>query len=1520
MDGDPTLTKTAEEIFIEAENEVFADAEANNNLDTYFDPSSDDSQVITNEEATGVENAQTDPTNKKQAKAIADGTQTEIFDVSEDTKTAEEAKKFNPFATPEVASKVGSKKLTTPAVNPLYDTLDNIATESETGRAVRVLDIINAIQKNKQTTKFEAVLAKRLEQAKVLLEGVKVRFVDPADMDDNVGSYIETVGGERVITLARSNNANDGRNNQTFLHEALHAATARIIAQYKENSNNLPIKQQKAIANLENLMLETGKRIDKKKADATITEEETFFNDAGAFSDVSEFVSYGMSHPAMQEILAKMPAVNNKYGKLGEFIRSIKEIFNFPVGVNNAFDELVIVSDRLLNITKKDFSQISPVNIKLNAKVSATERTARRKLEASKSPRAFLDAMKAVFAEKTITPAINLLLDAKNSITIPALKFALYTLPTQTVIDLGTRMYSLKGLKRLQTAVRRVGGDRTRRMMELAIKADMYGKFIRKFGPALNRALSDSMSLSTIFNINGSVYATEAQALRLDAQIIESRTRQADQSLTPNQRKAAKAAETKRKTELKIFYKGTKVDKDYPLGFIGWEQLNKDTQGEATKIYNMVKETYQQNFKEYYASLQKKIKDSDSLMEEGKTNVLAQIQKEMLDQMESGVYFPLVRFGDYYIGNGTGASRTFEMFESATERNARIRELATKIKNDNPQDTRTINEIANSEEFSQIGDTSRNLRDELEKGGKSDAGELLRNIFSAIDKNTSVNPATNAKTFSDINAIKNEIYQLYINTLPEQSMRKRFTKRKGTAGFSGDAFRIFLSTNHQAANQLSKVKHNDAMRGAIASAYDELQGRGGQDLLRARAYVDRVVTRALDDVGGDPLEGKLMERVVRFGNQAAFFYYLTSAKSALVQLTQLPVVGMPILAAKFGSAKAFGMMVKMLPVGNTLMARKMGEDGELRFAAKQTSLKESKFVLELPDDLKMFAFEAIDAADALDIFNATYATESAQRSRVPTQGYHSTLGSGVRMMGNFMSGAFHHSERWSRQIMFMSSYRLSMEQQMESYEQELSKLMETNQGMTRAQAVDALYAPYKGKTAEINKLMAENNFLVSSGRYTKEDAVSELLAKDKNITSPRKAARRAMLQAIDLSYEALFDYGQFNKPEILKGRGNMAFLRIPAQFLTFPINMTVFMGRNFYTMLPFIKGNVQKREAAIKFFGAQGMAFLFGGATGMWQYSSLMGVLEGMREMFRPEGEEEDEWYDDDDDGNPLGKRNLDLWFREWFIPKHFGPDSSLAKTFGLTDEQAKMLQRSVKLGPVSALTGLNIGASTSLDGLFFTKGKGIEDLEDIEEIMLEKLYGPAGSLFFKDLPKGVKLIAKGEFLEGAEKLMPAFFKGAIKSIRYEKEGLRTSKDFELKSAEYYTAGKLLGTTLGFNVTEVAEIREALFEAKNLIEQIKTERNGLLKAYDEVYNSYLRDSSPANESRVVEKSKEIAAYNVRNGQAGVGISNGDLRDSLKGRAKARFNAELTGGLMVGSPTEYKALLPLLRNSGVLLDE
>jgi hypothetical protein len=472
---------------------------------------------------------------------------------------------------------------------------------------------------------------------------------------------------------------------------------------------------------------------------------------------------------------------------------------------------------------------------------------------------------------------------------------------------------------------------------------------------------------------------------------------------------------------------------------------------------------------------------------------------------------------------------------------------------------------------------------------------------------------------------------------------------------------------------------------------------------------------------------------------------------------------------------------------------------------------------------------------------STYAADMTSRAKVPTQRYQGGAMRVLRWTGNLMGGAFHHLERITREIMYMSSFELE-------------------------------YA-----------------------RQIKQGA------------KPADAEKAAIDKAVDLVYESLFNYTQYNKPRAMKAG---PIPKIATQFMTYPLQMTSYLVRNFIGMLPFLNKS-QKKEAAIQFFGTIGMTAMFAGVVGLPGYSMIMGMAEGVREALRPDMEDEDadEYYDEDDDGNALGRRNLDIWFREWFIPHYFGRDSSLANAMGLTDEQALTLQRAVKMGPISAFTDLNIGSSVSLNELWFRDDVPAENSKEaLEQFVFSTMTGPFGSMA-TSLTGGVEDILNGDLVRGFEKLSPAFFRGAFTTYRLSQEGLQTRQGAEIENAEFYTTGKLIGQTLGFQSTSVAELQKFSFKAKQMVLGIQKERTKVLEKLDKAFQKFDNNPSDANEEAIDDILVEIDQYNYKNGM--IPITNETIKRSLEGRAKRRETAQY--GLILGEK-EAAFIYPMLEKT------
>jgi hypothetical protein len=406
-----------------------------------------------------------------------------------------------------------------------------------------------------------------------------------------------------------------------------------------------------------------------------------------------------------------------------------------------------------------------------------------------------------------------------------------------------------------------------------------------------------------------------------------------------------------------------------------------------------------------------------------------------------------------------------------------------------------------------------------------------------------------------------------------------------------------------------------------------------------------------------------------------------------------------------------------------------------------------------------------------------------------------------------MGGAFHHAERISREIMYMSSFELA-------------------------------YADYKEKGMD-----------------------------------DKAAFDAATKKALKLTYDALFNYTQYNKPRLMKGSPGA---KLFTQFLTYPLQMTSYLVRNFYGMLPFLNKE-EKKEAATKFFGTLAMTGLFAGVTGLPLYSFIMGVAEGTRDLMRGED-------DEDDESNPLYARNLDLWARNTFFPDYFGPGSNLASILGLTEKQAFLLQRSIEAGPISAVTDLPFNASTSLNGLWFRNDRPSETSREAFQNFVFGLTGPIGSVV-GNIFAAKDDFENGQITRGIEKIVPAWLKGSFTAYRLNREGATTTKGDRTMNREFYTTGKLAAQALGFGSTEVNAVQQANFMAKQIDRDIEKERSSLLTKFDIAIRNGIETES--ERLKAVSVLEDIAKFNKKNPMPGTIIENDTIIDSIEARMKRR---------------------------------
>ena len=1296
--------------------------------------------------------------------------------------------------------------------DPVYATFSNVR------------KAIDYIKKN-TTNKLQRALANRL--APVMGNTQLVVVTDSKEQITNfkTRNLFNSSGTQAVYDEAADVifiNPETGMQADVILHEATHKGTAAKVTIYEnDDSTNagLTNKEVKSLDKIKSLMQEANKSFKARESAGNVTEADKNLADAGAFTNLYEFIAYGRTNAAMQTFLNGTSSSEGKNTLFSKFVTLLREFLNIPASQKNAFLDLVTASDTLI---------VAPDSTANAGQILAAKKIAGKQEESvAKDEKIIRNTRGGPKAAKKVLAAIGRMMNSTRNgdSALDFLRNNLDSLSQNVVVQLAKTLTTsditrwignkVNGITTINDTVQEMVKKQNQAVADLAKKILPWVAFNETTEEG-GRALSDMMNTATILQVDPSEYATASESIANDGKLKRLQASANEPGLSTAQQTSRNNRALKRVDQIRAVYQL-------------WNRLGAYENKAGQRIYVMAKDAYKEIFVKHQALLIKLINDSTA-EETVKQNLIASVVSQYQEANQLKVYFPLMRYGKFWIRVGKGANKEFYMFESQTRRNEAI-DIIVSESDETEAEMRESNFL----------DSGNELK-EAYQGNKTTA--FLTGVFEAIDTAANSSEADRKQT-QDM--LKDQVYQMYLMSLPQGNMRKKFLRRKGTKGYGNDGLRNFITTQYSAIHQLNRMEFLPKLQLLVQTAKDSLNSYpDGQEKIKLLSLISEIGRRATNEASPTEVNGLDLNRLAGLGNQIAFIWLLTSPKSALIQGTQIPIVGMPILIAEgYGKRNVLKVMGRYSQLWNVLGTRKVDPDtGEVTAEWGQPSITDSKYVNDHPDpeyreSLKAAFQEGIDSG----AFNATYAADVSARGSSPTDTYDSSSAKKWRSFIGFMGGMFHHSERLSREFMWMSTFELEF---------------------ARRKAAGDTNAVAQGK---------------------------------------------AIAKAKELTKTALFDYSQYEKPTVMKNPvGKIAF-----QFMTYPLQMTSFLTRNFFNTFFASLPKEEKQAAATKFFGTIGMTSLFAGLVGVPGYSAIMGMAEGIRESFRPDEDDEDAdpWYDENADGNPLGKRNLEYWFREWFLPNQFGEGSNFASFFGLTTEQAKLGTRIMKMGPVSALTDFNIGSSVKLDHLWFQDSVPSEDMKSaFRELLFNGMFGPLGAVG-EGWAAGIDDMNAGDFNRGFEKLAPAFFRGPLKALRLSQEGSVTpSQRNEILEAEFYTIGKLLGQGLNFQSTTEAEIQRASFQAKQLIGDVKRERNKVLQRLNMAVARDMENPTDRTQANVDAALEAVDTYNYINGFNP--IENSSINTSLESRAKKR--AEANQGVSETNPVLRDILYDLVEPS------
>jgi len=803
----------------------------------------------------------------------------------------------------------------------------------------------------------------------------------------------------------------NGVNNVTVLHELLHAATADKISlgryilrtrgeatESAKNARDLALLMEKAgehyralekagelPANLRTLVESlVTKNKDTDKFEYTL------------FTNLDEFLAYGMSHPTFQSFLKDAPGIAPKQTVFSQFVELIRRIFGIPKGQSSALLSLADVTDRLIGEpmaltiapTKKagllamkteptvvQAAQQNPPDTapaaaetqkKAKAQSKKVNKTLQKVLRSHSSSPTAMDGIKELVNDRAEAKGIFLdtLVAGYKSFKGGSLRQLLPTLQTETLVDWASKLGLgnvaqawglMKDMDAAQVRSLTADADITERMVKLQLN-----------NPIMYRALSAVMHYSTL--------------------------REIDPSTEEGRKKAPALAKL-------------------------WFRLNP----EAKQLYVQVRDAYVAKYDQHFQRLSDlinsyPIEGNEADASTPKGNLIASIRK--MQETGRGIkpYFPLMRYGNFWVRTGKGSNRAFYMFESQHAKEMFIQRWLREQKVTDPS---VKLETLYSDGLISDGNSIKSAREDM-----GNTSTLLKRMFDNID-NMKVRQVTDEfgddlPQYAQVTKeqLKDDIYQLVLHTLPDASFRKQFIHRQGTEGFSEDIARNFATLSTAMGRQLARLQYAPKIANSLAAAQSAL--KGNPDAAKLGEFVKEMQLRAQLQLDPAP-ENAVGNTLANFANQTAFLYMMTNVKTAVAQVFALPTFTAPVLASNYGAVNTARVMGSFAAIWNSLGVRETAPDGTVSWVAP--TIAQSKNVKLNPEERRAAQY-MIDRG----LSDTTLAYDLGNRKKLPTAVQNSTTRRAVRSTVNFMGALFHHTERLIREVTFMSAFRLAREQ------------------------------------------------------------------------------------------------------------------------------------------------------------------------------------------------------------------------------------------------------------------------------------------------------------------------------------------------------------------------------------------------------------------------------------------------------------------------------------------------------------
>jgi len=719
----------------------------------------------------------------------------------------------------------------------------------------------------------------------------------PASMNNGLGitrTYFRSRRAE--ITLHGADvTGKVGTSFETFLHEAIHAVVMPLL-KAGELRGTQEYRFARATRDLQDVFDHVKEEFTKRvKSGAVLTrlEEAIYKKTTNTLDNPNEILAWAMTN---SEVMAYLDGIEYtpKYSVFSRIVEIVRSVLGLAKNTNSALAEILRAGETLLDTSAleakvaSNFLSAMPDVATSKQQVEADKKINKglHKAQLANSAAGFTEGLDETTAGVKLTTKEKrkAFMDAAvaGTLTPVKLKFQLTSWIRDAVNKMRPGLGSvLEGIDKLEQGLR---GMRTSMERAMQRRVGEVEKFVNKNGQAL---LSSVMTIARVNRVDLTAYATREEALSNDPVLKFQEARGNTKGIR------------KRTEELNTAWDA-------------WEKLGEQPGGHET--YKRMRQFYKDMYSALRAAQDEDIRnlgldkqaterlireargdiDEDAVVEEGEEHA------GVPENLFPAEYFPFRRFGEYVLTVQTGkrAERERYHFESLIERNQfeakRAKELGLKPGTDEYNTA-----------FKRINGLE-NLRDDM-----SQESFLLAKLLAAVDDSKSPNKAAEVATTAYKKALKDRIYQTYLMTLPERSLRKQFIHAELVTGQSADVLRVFRVASAQYAAQLPKVVYGGRIQTQIEAAYDTLKEGDPVELEQLTSMVNTIVSRTRDAL--DPQDRSALEQKI---NEFTFLSLMTSVASALVQPLTLPLQVMPRMLARYGvsSIKMVGGYTPLLSI------------------------------------------------------------------------------------------------------------------------------------------------------------------------------------------------------------------------------------------------------------------------------------------------------------------------------------------------------------------------------------------------------------------------------------------------------------------------------------------------------------------------------------------------------------------------------------------------------------------------------